>query len=260
VVAVVGVELFLPGTLQAIVDADGGPQNPTALMSLLLSFIGVLLGLWIVKVATLSDWKPIMWAKAGRVTRGILAFGGLYAVVVGVLDLISILYGSLLPNIPFSTWILWMPLVVVLVFIQVSAEELLFRGYIQRVLFDWSSSRLIWMVLPSVAFGALHYQPAIMGPNAWLLVVATTVFGLLAAELTYLTRSIGPAIGIHLVNNLNAFLIIQLDSGIGGFALFKTPFTPEDVETLRVSLLQGIGLYAIILVGLLIFGRRIFRR
>ena len=261
IVAAFTIEQFLPGTLTAIVNADGGPQNPAALISLLLSFVGVFIGLWIVKTFVLRrPWWVVTWTTGHKLFRGLAIYALIYAVIVITLDLVAIFYGDLLPNIPFEIWIKWAPLVVVLVAIQVSAEEVFFRGYLQRILFDWSASRLVWMGIPSVLFGLMHYQPSVMGANAWLLVLATTLFGFLAAELTFRTGSIGPAIGIHFVNNLNAFLIIQLDSGIGGLALYKTPYTPADVEAVRSSLIQGGALYLLLFVAVWSLGPRFIKR
>ncbi len=52
--------------------------------------------------------------------------------------------------------------------IQTGAEELVFRGYLQQQLAARFASPLIWMVLPALIFGAVHYDPATAGPNVWL--------------------------------------------------------------------------------------------
>jgi len=102
------------------------------------------------------------------------------------------------------------------------------------------------MVIPSALFGALHFQTGLLGQNAWLVSLATFIFGLTAAELTYRSNSIGPAIGLHFVNNVNALLITQMDGGLADVALFKTKFSVEDVDSVQNSLLQGVVFYIVL--------------
>jgi membrane protease YdiL (CAAX protease family) len=70
----------------------------------------------------------------------------------------------------------FLPLALVGVLIQTGAEEVLFRGYMQQQLAARFSSPILWMVLPSAIFAALHYQPEIMGDNTWLMMGAVFVF------------------------------------------------------------------------------------
>ena len=236
-----------PEGINAIMEGGSTGGTPLSLIGLLSSFLGGILGLWIgVGLILRRPLWVVTWSTLSDVWSGFWKYALGYGVIIIAFGLIAVAFGSVVPNTPLNVWLLWAGPVLLLILIQVSAEELLFRGFIQRVLYDWTTNRLVWMVIPSLAFGLLHYQPSIMGPNAPLLIIATFVFGLLAAELTYRTGSIGPAIGIHLMNNANAFLFIELDSGIGGMGLFKTTFSVTDVETLRASLLQGIGFYVVL--------------
>jgi hypothetical protein len=102
-----------------------------------------------------------------------------------------------LPNTELSLWMSFLPLALVGVLIQTGAEEVLFRGYLQQQLAARFSSPILWMVLPSAIFAALHYQPEVMGDNTWLMMGAVFVFALLAADLTAVTgndrRGLGDA-------------------------------------------------------------------
>jgi membrane protease YdiL (CAAX protease family) len=112
-----------------------------------------------------------------------------------------------LPNIELSLWLSFLPLALVGVLIQTGAEEVLFRGYMQQQLAARFSSPMMWMVLPSAIFAALHYQPEIMGDNTWLMMAAVFVFAVLAADLTAVTGNIGAAWAMHFVNNALAILV-----------------------------------------------------
>ncbi|MEM0977329.1 MAG: type II CAAX endopeptidase family protein [Pseudomonadota bacterium] len=224
-------------------------NQPVSTVGLLITFFGMILGVWVaIRLILRRQFSLLIWSNISTVFGDFLKTTAGYAVIVGILSATAIFAGSMVPNVPFDLWIRWAPLVFVLVLVQVTAEELVFRGYLQRILMDWSKSRLVWMVIPSVAFGALHYQSEIFGPNAWLVVVATSIFGFVAAELTYRSNSIGPAIGFHFVNNVNAMLITQMDAGVGGMALFKTPYSTADVDAVRTALIQSSVLFCALFV------------
>lgn len=141
--------------------------------------------------------------------------------------------GDLVPNMAVGLWALLLPLSLFAVFVQISAEEIFFRGYLQQQLGARFSSPLVWMVLPSILFGILHYQPAEAGENAVMIVVWATLFGVLMADLTARAGSIGPALAVHFLNNVTALLITSLPDSLGGLSLWHTPFGMEDEAQLR---------------------------
>lgn len=138
-------------------------------------------------------------------------------------------------NLPFSRWLLLLPLSLLAVLVQVSAEEVLFRGYLQQQLAARWASPLVWMVLPSLAFGLLHYNGD-AGSNAWLFVGWAVMFALMMADLTARAGSLGPAIAVHFVNNAAAMLLIGVPDNLGGLALYLYPMGLEDEATIRALL------------------------
>ncbi|MFG6566310.1 CPBP family intramembrane glutamic endopeptidase [Sulfitobacter sp. 1A13679] len=141
--------------------------------------------------------------------------------------------GELTPNLPLSRWLLLLPLSLLAVLVQVSAEEIVFRGYVQQQLAARFNAPLIWMVLPSVLFAAGHYLPAEAGENALMVALWAGVFGILMADLTARSGSLGPAIAVHLWNNVSAILIVSLPDDLSGLALYLTPFSMDDAAALR---------------------------
>jgi hypothetical protein len=137
-------------------------------------------------------------------------------------------------NLAVRIWLAFLPLGLAGLIIQVSAEELIFRGYLQSQLAARFSHPLIWMVLPSALFGMLHYQPVLLGDAAWLVVVWATLFGLAAADLTARSGTLGPAIALHLINNIAAILIIAPHGDFDGLALSTYPFDPESPKLLYI--------------------------
>lgn len=160
-------------------------------------------------------------------------------VILGVALMILPPYGiggDLLPNMAFGMWALLLPLSLVAVFVQISAEEIFFRGYLQQQLAARFSSPLVWMVLPSALFAIGHYQPSEAGGNAVMITVWAGLFGLLMADLTARAGSIGPALAVHFVNNVTALLITALPDSLGGLSLWHTPFGMDDEAQLRAWL------------------------
>ncbi|WP_435230243.1 CPBP family intramembrane glutamic endopeptidase [Pseudopelagicola sp. nBUS_20] len=140
----------------------------------------------------------------------------------------------------FVKWLSLIPLSFTLLIIQCCAEELLFRGYLQSQLAVRFRSPLLWMVMPSLLFGALHYEPATYGDAAIWLALWSSVFGIVAADLTARSGTLGPAIALHVVNNFMAISVTSMEGYWDGFALYTYPFGPDDTNALMTMLpLEG---------------------
>lgn len=213
-------------------------STPSAMYVLLFSFGLISLSVFIVvrllhKRAALSVFGPT-----------ILAAPQFFRVFTAMLVLAAILMilppygygGPSVPNMAFGLWALILPLSLVAVFLQISAEEIFFRGYLQQQLAARFASPWIWMVLPSVLFALGHYQPVEAGQNAVMITVWAGLFGLLMADLTARAGSIGPALAMHFFNNVSALLLTSLPDTLGGLALFHTPFGLQDEAQLRAWL------------------------
>lgn len=116
----------------------------------------------------------------------------------------------------------WLPLALIGLLIQTGTEELLFRGYLQQQLAARFGSPLIWMGVPSLAFGALHYAPGEYGAVAWFVVIWAVAFGLATADLTARTGNLGAALGLHFANNAATLLLVGLYGHMDGLALYNT--------------------------------------
>lgn len=126
---------------------------------------------------------------------------------------------------PLGQWLLLLPVALLAILIQSGTEELFFRGYLQQQFGRLSSSRLIWLVLPSVLFGAGHYFSGYGPADGILYVIWATLLGLSCADLTARTGNIGAAVGLHLTNNAFAMLLVSMqDLQSSGLALILFPY------------------------------------
>ena len=223
-----------PGTAA---DTLIGGTEPAALLVLLGSFGFMALGAW-----AAARWMHGRRLREITGPRAPVARDfALAAAVVLALNLLAVIWhaasGPLAPGLPLGTWLALLPLAAGLVALQTFAEELLFRGYVQGQLMARFASPLVWMVLPALAFGMLHYDPAGAGANAWWVVAATFGFGLVAADLTALTGRLGAAWGFHFANNAIAILVIAVQGGLPALALARTTFSLADPEAGGVAML-----------------------
>jgi hypothetical protein len=215
-----------------------GGSTPLAMYILLGSFGLITVAVFI--VVRLLHKRDVL-SVLGPVILAVPQFFRVMALLVLVGAAVMILPpygigGALVPNLAPGLWAMLLPLSLLAVFIQISAEEVFFRGYLQQQLAARFRSPLVWMVLPSVLFAIGHYQPSEAGDNAVLIVVWAGLFGILMADLTARAGSIGPALAVHFVNNMTALLITSLPDSLGGLALFHTPFGMDDTDQLRAWL------------------------
>ncbi|MCG7521583.1 CPBP family intramembrane glutamic endopeptidase [Ruegeria sp. Ofav3-42] len=209
--------------------------SPVSMLVLLTSFAFVTFGVSIAaRRLQHRSLRSILGPRREGVSQFLRVFRAL--VVVGLIVAILPPYdmgATLTQNLALSTWLLFLPLSLMAVLIQTSAEEVLFRGYMQQSLAARFRSPIIWMGLPSFLFAAGHFAPGSAGDNAFLVAVWSGMFGLLAADLTARSGTLGPAIALHLFNNMVALLFISLPDGLSGLALYLLPNDMSDTGALR---------------------------
>ena len=201
-------------------------NTPRGMLALLITFAPLLLACFAVtralhrrSAATLFGYRPV--AMAGRVLPPLL-----------VLGVLSLPFAWADPNVSRShgpdVFLAYAPLALPLLLVQVTAEEVVFRGYLlQQIGARWRS-RWAWMGLPSALFALLHLDPVVFGANAIWLVLWAFIFGCLAADLTARTGSLGPAIALHFATNFGALFLVSLYGNLDGLALYTLVIDPRD--------------------------------
>ncbi|MBK1635883.1 CPBP family intramembrane glutamic endopeptidase [Rhodovulum adriaticum] len=223
----------------------GAPSSPAQTLFLLGSFVGLWLGVVIATPALHYREPGTLFGPLRDTLRGFFrALGVLLPVYAAMFGLVM-LTTPLDPNLDPGTWARLLPAALVLVLIQTSAEELVFRGYLQQQLAARFAARAIWMGLPALAFTALHYNP-MAGANAWIVLAAVLGFALAAADLTERSGSLGMAMGWHFINNCSALLLTSVKGTITGLSLYVTPFDLTDTGAAPLAL--GLDILAIFIV------------
>ncbi len=161
----------------------------------------------------------------GPGARTLRHFAVTLVVSSGVLGLLAALppyplEGEIERNLQFGPWLRWLPWALLALLVQTGAEELFFRGYLQSQIAARVRHPVFWLVLPSLAFGFAHYVPGLPGENTWIYVAFATCFGLIAADLTARTGSIGAAWGFHFANNSMGVLFVASSGSLSGVSLW----------------------------------------
>ncbi|MFT6425371.1 MAG: membrane protease YdiL (CAAX protease family) [Celeribacter sp.] len=128
--------------------------------------------------------------------------------------------GDMHENLALALWLAWLPLGLIGLAVQVTAEEMFFRGYLQTQLIGATQSYAKGMVLAALLFGIGHISTEIDGVAALFPIIWATLFGLVAGDLTARSGTIGPAIAVHLVNNMMAMFIAPVGGQLSGFGLW----------------------------------------
>ena len=219
-----------PDGIEMLLAAD----TPLAINIWLYGFTAMIAALWLVmRLLHRRDLAGLIGEPA-LALRQFLKVSG--AVILLNLVLVPLPVPNLLEltaNLDLRRWAMVLPLAMAGLIVQVSAEELVFRGYLQSQLAARFAHPAIWLCGPAVLFGVLHYQTETAGDNAWLLVVAATAFGLAAADLTARAGTLGPAIALHFVNNFVAIMLIANTGMLDGMALWRFDADLADNSTAR---------------------------
>lgn len=194
--------------LEAVL-ADGGSLDVTSPLSLAVGLGSVALMLPAYLLASLVvNGRRLGFASAvyGRLRwRWMLVCGGLAvatAVVVTVVTALLPADASAAPLPAPAGATVWISLLVVvlLVPVQATAEEYVFRGYLMQAIGRWLRHPLFAILLPVPLFVIGHlYDPVGQA--------AVGLFAVAAGWLAWRTGGLEAAIALHVVNNLLAFLL-----------------------------------------------------
>jgi CAAX protease family protein len=118
-------------------------------------------------------------------------------------------------------WLIWLGPTLVLLLIQVSAEELTFRGYLLQSLAARFRSPFVWALLPLALFTALHWNALLAPPMQAAMLVSIAAFAAAATVLVVRTGNLGAGVGMHFGLNTFGIIFVSHTSWLSGAALFR---------------------------------------
>lgn len=236
---------------EAVLD---GATPATLFVSLVIYCLPALaLAVWIRRMHGGSGWMMIgPPIQAGRAMARAGAGVALLLLAMEVLPPYADL-SEVATTRSIGLWLLGLPFAILAILVQSGSEEVVFRGYLQQQLAARYSSRLIWMLLPSILFGYLHFGNADGSAEGVLWALWATMLGIACADLTARTGNIGAAVGLHTANNVFAFCIFGMEDGPdSGFALFLYPYEAPGMGAGTEALLSAWALYDVVFSALFI--------
>ncbi len=223
-------------------------SGPISVIFQLATFAGVWPSAWVVTKLLHSQRFGTLLSPEGRMRWGDFGRGLLLATGFWVL---TMLFGLAVVGLPqrtdlaLATWAMAFAPLAVMVFLQASAEELIFRGYILQQLAARWRNPLIWGALPAFLFGlGALFQRFRTGDRLALCGGDPAVrTGSLAAALVWRTGSLAAAMGLHTGMNLFALSGVGMEGIIEGTQLFL--YDTSNAKTLFLA--DGISTFCILL-------------
>ncbi|WP_417268998.1 CPBP family intramembrane glutamic endopeptidase [Celeribacter sp.] len=141
----------------------------------------------------------------------------------------------------FGQWLFWVPFALVGLMVQVLAEELFFRGYLQTQITGATKSYAFGLLGSAVLFGVGHVSPVAEGVAGYFPVLWAICFGVIAGDLTARSGTIGPAVALHLVNNFAAMMFAPHEDVFSGFGMWVSSADLEDLYSDPMIILYEFG-------------------
>jgi membrane protease YdiL (CAAX protease family) len=249
---------FLPSELPSP-DADPMdifktiPSN-LRLFLLLLSFVFVLPGIWLV-VKKLHD-LPVMSVLSSRkkidLERVLYSFM-LWGTVVSAFVFLEY---SLNPenyvfNFKVKEFLILAVIAILFIPIQTSVEEIVFRGYLMQGFGHWLNSRFMALFLTSTVFGSLHLANPEITALGYEFVILYITVGFVLGIMTLMDEGLELALGFHAANNLIVALLLTAD-----WTVFQTESILIDISEPSLGITDWITPFIVFPILLAVFARK----
>jgi membrane protease YdiL (CAAX protease family) len=161
------------------------------------------------------DWKRVLFA--------FLLWGGITALmIVGDIVMSPEDYLYIFKPIPFLILVV---MAVILVPLQTSFEEYMFRGHLMQGLGIMAKNRWVPLISTSILFGIMHAANPEVGKMGYGIMVFYIGTGFFLGILTLMDEGLELALGFHAANNLTAALLVTAD-----WTAFQTNSIYKDVS------------------------------
>lgn len=154
-------------------------------------------------------------------------------------------------NFQLQPFLVFLVLALLLIPLQTSFEEFLFRGYVMQGLGVATKSRLIPLLTTSIVFGLMHVaNPEVekLGPVILVYYIGT---GFFLGIITLMDEGLELALGFHAANNLVGALLITSD-----WTAFQTHSIFKDVSEPSVGFEIILPIFIVFPILLIIFSKK----
>ena len=187
------------------------------------------------------DWKRVLFA--------FLLWGGITMLMM--LADIMMSPDDYVLNFKPIPFLILMVMAIVLVPLQTSFEEYMFRGHLMQGLGIMAKNRWVPLVVTSVLFGVMHAANPEVGKIGYGIMVFYIGTGFFLGILTLMDEGLELALGFHAANNLTAALLVTAD-----WTAFQTNSIYKDVSQPTLGWDIFIPVLVIYPILLLIFSKK----
>ncbi|MCL2157524.1 MAG: CPBP family glutamic-type intramembrane protease [Methanobrevibacter sp.] len=166
-----------------------------------------------------SSGKSLSWIKRVR-WKKIIKGAVIWLIFLSIVEFILYVYApnSFIINFNIENISLMILLFIIAIPIQVTFEELFFRGYINQAISLKIKQPLLIILISSLIFSIGHI---LNGGNNLIFMIEnvsiTFIVGIILSGFTLVDNGIELAIGAHLANNFFAFIITSSEGSLGNF-------------------------------------------
>ncbi|MFI2742342.1 lysostaphin resistance A-like protein [Zhouia sp. PK063] len=139
---------------------------------------------------------------------------------------------------------------IILIPLQTSFEELLFRGYLMQGIGVATKNRWVPLVVTSVVFGLMHSFNPEVAKTGPIIMVSYIGTGFLLGIMTLMDDGLELALGYHAANNLIIALLVTSD-----WSVFQTHSILKDVSDPKVGAEIFLPVFVVYPILLLIYGK-----
>jgi membrane protease YdiL (CAAX protease family) len=190
---------------------------------------------------TKVDWKRVLFA--------FLLWGGITTLMM--LADIMMSPDDYVLNFKPIPFLILLVMAIVLVPLQTSFEEYMFRGHLMQGLGIMAKNRWVPLVVTSVLFGIMHAANPEVGKIGYGIMVFYIGTGFFLGILTLMDEGLELALGFHAANNLTAALLVTAD-----WTAFQTNSIYKDVSQPTLGWDIFIPVLVIYPILLLIFSKK----
>jgi membrane protease YdiL (CAAX protease family) len=190
------------------------------LFLILISFAFALLGLYfVVKKMHNQTFLSIITSRSKIDWKRVFFAFGIWTVFSSVLIVGSYFIDPSGMKLQFNLipFLILVVITLVLIPVQTSTEELVFRGYLMQGFFNLAKNKWFPLVMTSVIFGTMHIFNPEVQKMGYLVLVYYIGTGLFLGIITLMDEGTELALGFHAANNMTAALLITSD-----FTVFQT--------------------------------------
>lgn len=184
-----------------------------------------------------------------RILKGV----GVWLAILGIVTVISLLIQPEGYKFTFNLQTFGILLIISLVTfpIQASFEEVFFRGYLMQWFGLLSKKPIMPLVATSLIFGLVHVMNGTNMTVSIFPVIEASIMGLMLGIITLGEDSIETAMGIHIINNIYAALIVSTEGSVLGDvpSVLSAPYDPY-------SSILWTGIFAVVAIVIIFWGKK----